>query len=160
MRILLDHGTPRPLRGHLPEHVVDTAAERGWSRLGNGELLAEAERAAYDVLITTDQNMRYQQNLAALRLAIVVLRARTGGPGFGGGSMRSGRRSERFALENCGKSGSDERGWRACRAEEQPDQADAGRGRAVPAGARAAREAVLAGSLIAEPGAREGRAGW
>ena len=75
MRILLDHGTPRPLRGHLPEHVVDTAAERGWSRLGNGELLYEAERAAYDVLITTDQNMRYQQNVAALRLAIVVLRS-------------------------------------------------------------------------------------
>ena len=75
MRILLDHGTPRPLRGHLPEHVVDTAAERGWSQLGNGELLDESEREASDVLITTGQNMRYQQNVAALRLAIVVLRS-------------------------------------------------------------------------------------
>ena len=63
------------MRGHLPEHVVDTAAERGWSQLGNGELLDEAEREAYDVLITTDQNMRYQQNVAAKRLAIVVLRS-------------------------------------------------------------------------------------
>ena len=75
MRILLDHGTPRPLRGHLPEHDVDTAAERGWSQLSNGDLLDEAEREAYDVLITTDQNMRYQQNVAVLRLAIVVLRS-------------------------------------------------------------------------------------
>lgn len=75
MRILFDHGTPRPLREHLPEHRLDTAAEKGWSQLGNGELLAHAERDEYDLLITTDQNMQYQQNLAARRLAIVVLRS-------------------------------------------------------------------------------------
>lgn len=75
MRILFDHGTPRPLRGHFPEHVVDTAAEMGWSRLGNGELIDEAEREGYDVLITTDQNMRHQQNVAGRRLGIVVLRS-------------------------------------------------------------------------------------
>ena len=73
MRILFDHGTPRPLREHLPEHRVDTAAEKRWSQLGNGELLDHAERDEYDLLITTDQNMQYQQNVAARRLAIVVL---------------------------------------------------------------------------------------
>ena len=57
MRILFDHGTPRPLREHLPEHRVDTAAEKGWSQSGNGELLDHAESDEYDLLITTDQNM-------------------------------------------------------------------------------------------------------
>ena len=75
MRILFDHGTPRPLREHLPEHRVDTAAEKGWSQLGNGELLDHAERDEYDLLITTDHNMQYQQDVAARRLAIVVLRS-------------------------------------------------------------------------------------
>ncbi len=75
MRILFDHGTPRPLRGHFPEHSIDTAAEKGWSQLGNGELLDRAERDEYDLMITTDQNMRYQQNVASRRLAIVVLRS-------------------------------------------------------------------------------------
>ena len=75
MRILFDHGTPRPLRGHLPEHTVDTAAEKGWLKLSNGELLDQAEREEYDVMVTTDQNMRYQQNVTARRLAIVVLRS-------------------------------------------------------------------------------------
>lgn len=73
MRILFDHGTPRPLRGHLSEHVVDTAAEKGWAELSNGELLDRAERDGYDLLITTDQNLRHQQNLAGRRLALVVL---------------------------------------------------------------------------------------
>jgi hypothetical protein len=52
---------------------VETAAERGWSLLGNGELLAAAEEAGFDLMITTDQNLRYQQNLAARRIGIVVL---------------------------------------------------------------------------------------
>ena len=73
MKILFDQGTPRPLREHLHEHSVDTAAERGWSGLGNGDLIEEAERENYEVLITADQNMRYQQNLTDRRLAIVVL---------------------------------------------------------------------------------------
>ena len=47
--------------------------ERGWSGLGNGDLIEEAEQEGYEVLITTDQNMRYQQNLTDKRLAIVVL---------------------------------------------------------------------------------------
>ena len=73
MRILFDQGTPAPLRRHLGDHAVDTVAERGWSELGNGDLIARAEDVGYDVLVTTDQNMRYQQNLTGRRLAIVVL---------------------------------------------------------------------------------------
>ncbi|HJS39044.1 MAG TPA: DUF5615 family PIN-like protein [Burkholderiales bacterium] len=72
MRILFDQGTPVPLREHLPGHSVVTAYEKGWSTLRNGELLALAE-AQFDVLVTTDRNLRFQQNLAARRLAIVVL---------------------------------------------------------------------------------------
>ena len=73
MRILFDQGTPVPLRRHLTRHVVDTAFERGWSALHNGELLDVAEQEGYDLLITTDQNLRYQQQLAARQLAIIVL---------------------------------------------------------------------------------------
>jgi predicted nuclease of predicted toxin-antitoxin system len=73
VRILFDQGTPAPLRRHLPSHVVDTAFERGWSALHNGELLDVAEQEGYDLLITTDQNLRYQQHLADRQLAIIVL---------------------------------------------------------------------------------------
>ena len=73
MRILFDHGTPWPLRGFLSEHAVDTAADKGWSELSNGELLDHAEREGYQLLITTDQSMRYQQNLGHRQMAIVVL---------------------------------------------------------------------------------------
>ena len=73
MKIMFGHGTPRPLRGHLSEHTVDTAAEKGWSELSNGDLLGYAEREGYQLLITTDQNIRTQQNLTRSRLAIVVL---------------------------------------------------------------------------------------
>ena len=72
MRILFDQGTPAPLRDHLPGHSVETAYEKGWSALRNGELLAKAE-AAFDLLITTDRNLRHQQNLAERRIAILVL---------------------------------------------------------------------------------------
>jgi len=73
VRILFDQGTPAPLRRHLGDHEVETVAERGWSELDNGDLIARAEDEGYDILVTTDQNMRYQQNLAARRLAAVVL---------------------------------------------------------------------------------------
>ena len=73
MKILFDQGTPAPLRRYLAGHSVDTAYERGWSDLRNGDLLTEAEINGYDLLITTDQNMRYQQNLAGKRLGILVL---------------------------------------------------------------------------------------
>ncbi len=73
MKILFDQGTPVPLRRDLPAHSVETAAELGWSGLGNGELIAAAEDAGFDLMITTDQNLRYQQNLATSRIGIVVL---------------------------------------------------------------------------------------
>ena len=72
MRILFDHGTPVPLRRSLPEHEVSTAYERGWAELQNGDLLAAAEKE-FEALITTDQNLRYQQNLSGRQLAILVL---------------------------------------------------------------------------------------
>ena len=72
MRILLDQGVPAPLRRALPGHVVETAHERGWSDIENGAVLAAAE-AEFDVFITTDQSLRYQQNLTGRRLAILVL---------------------------------------------------------------------------------------
>ncbi|MGZ5483148.1 MAG: DUF5615 family PIN-like protein [Pyrinomonadaceae bacterium] len=72
MRILFDQGTPVPLRQHLVGHDVITVFELGWSDLTNGELLASAE-ASFDLLLTTDQKLRYQQNLAGRNLAIVVL---------------------------------------------------------------------------------------
>ena len=73
MRILFDQGTPVPLRQHLNHHIVDTAFEREWSALSNGELLDVAEQEGYELLITTDQNLRYQQHLADRRLAMLVL---------------------------------------------------------------------------------------
>lgn len=65
MKILFDQGTPVPLRRYLPEHKIDTAYERGWSELSNGDLLTMAEQNNYELLITTDRNLRYQQNLAS-----------------------------------------------------------------------------------------------
>ena len=73
MKILFDHCTPAPLRRHLAGHVVDTANERGWSTMRNGNLLDRAEADGYDLLITTDQDMRYQQNLSRRRLAVLLL---------------------------------------------------------------------------------------
>jgi hypothetical protein len=73
MRVLFDQGTPVPLRRYLSHHSVATVFEKGWSTLQNGDLLRAAEQEAFDILITTDQNLKYQQNLATLRIAIVVL---------------------------------------------------------------------------------------
>jgi hypothetical protein len=66
VRVLFDQGTPVPLRNYLGEHKVATAAEMGWSRLSNGELLDAAEKQ-FDLLITTDQALRSQQNPALCR---------------------------------------------------------------------------------------------
>jgi hypothetical protein len=73
MNILFDQGIPVPLRRHLVTHRVDTAFERGWSTLSNGKLLEVAEQEGYALLMSTDQNMRYQQHLANRQLAIIVL---------------------------------------------------------------------------------------
>ena len=73
MKVLFDHGTPAPLRRYLPEYSVDRSAENGWDRLENGELIQRAEEEGYDVIVTTDQGMRHQQNLSDRRISIVVL---------------------------------------------------------------------------------------
>jgi predicted nuclease of predicted toxin-antitoxin system len=73
MKILLDQGTPVPLRKMLSGHHIDTAYECGWQTLENGDLISTAEAAGYELLITTDQNLRYQQNLSDRSISIVVL---------------------------------------------------------------------------------------
>jgi hypothetical protein len=73
MLILFDHSTPAPLAAYLAGHIVTKAKDRGWDRLTNGDLLAEAERAGFDLLLTADNNMRYQQNLTNRKIALVVL---------------------------------------------------------------------------------------
>jgi hypothetical protein len=62
-----------PIRPYLTGHTVSTAFQMGWDKLKNGELLAAAEQAGFDLFLTTDKNMRYQQNFAARTIAIVVL---------------------------------------------------------------------------------------
>jgi hypothetical protein len=73
VNILFDQGTPAPLRKHLGPHSVETAHERGWSLLKNGELLSAAELAAFEVFVTTDTKLKYQQNLTTRVVSIVVL---------------------------------------------------------------------------------------
>jgi hypothetical protein len=73
MLILFDNGTPAPLRYVLKGHVVVEAIERGWDRISNGELIAAAEEAGFDLLLTTDKNIRYQQNLTGRKIAFVVI---------------------------------------------------------------------------------------
>src|SRR5271157_116614 len=73
MLVLFDHSVPAPLASALIGHTVTEARTRGWDTLSNGDLLDEAERAGFGLLLTADKNIRYQQNLAGRRLAIVVL---------------------------------------------------------------------------------------
>lgn len=72
MRLLLDESVPRRLRRALPAHTVKTAVEMGWSGVKNGALLALAG-AEFEVFITVDRNIQYQQNVAALPIAVVIL---------------------------------------------------------------------------------------
>lgn len=64
MRILFDQGIPRGLTASLQGHEVTEARMLRWERTSNGELLKLAEGAGFDVVLTTDKNVRYQQNLA------------------------------------------------------------------------------------------------
>jgi hypothetical protein len=73
MRVLFDQATPVPIRPYLEGHWVRTASQEGWDTLRNGDLLSAAEQAGFDLLLTTDKNMRYQQNLAGRRIAIIIL---------------------------------------------------------------------------------------
>jgi len=73
MLVLFDQGTPVGIRQCLREHTVRTAAEQGWSTLLNGQLLRAAEAAGFDVLLTTDTKLPFQQNLEGRKLSVVVL---------------------------------------------------------------------------------------
>src|SRR6266480_1216741 len=72
MRILLDECVPWPMHRLLSQHSVASVQAQGWSGVRNSELLRRAE-AEFDLFITSDQNIRYQQNLAAQRMAILEL---------------------------------------------------------------------------------------
>jgi hypothetical protein len=73
MRTLFDHGTPAPLAALLVGHPVSKAKDLGWDTLTNGDLLKAAENAGFQIFLTTDKNIRYQQNLAGRTIAILVL---------------------------------------------------------------------------------------
>src|SRR5579863_5058877 len=73
MLILFDNGTPRGLARFLAGHSVEEARGRGWEELSNGELIDIPEKAGFEVIVTTDKNIRYQQNLEARKIALVVL---------------------------------------------------------------------------------------
>ncbi len=62
MLILFDHGTPKGLARALPGHTIIPAQARGWDKLNNGALLTAAEAGTFDLLLTTDRRIRYQQN--------------------------------------------------------------------------------------------------
>jgi hypothetical protein len=73
MLLLFDQATPVPMVPYLKGHEIRTAAQQGWNQLRNGELLSAAEKAGFDLLLTTDRNMPYQQNLEGRRIAVMVL---------------------------------------------------------------------------------------
>jgi hypothetical protein len=73
MLILFDNGTPRGLARFLVGHSVEEARAHGWEELSNGELIDAAEQAGFGLLVTTDKNIQYQQNLKARKIALVVL---------------------------------------------------------------------------------------
>ena len=73
MLILFDNGTPRGLARFLTGHNVEEARSHGWEELANGALIEAAEQAGFDLMITTDKNFRYQQNLKGRKLSLVVL---------------------------------------------------------------------------------------
>jgi hypothetical protein len=75
MRVLLDECVPRKLKRELADHQVRTVTEHGWSGITNGQLLTLAE-AEFDVFVTVDQNLKYQQNLTASGIAIILLVAK------------------------------------------------------------------------------------
>ena len=73
MLILFDNGTPRGLARFLTGHTVEEARTRGWEKFENGDLIEAAEQAGFEVVVTTDKNIRYQRNLSVRRIALVVL---------------------------------------------------------------------------------------
>jgi hypothetical protein len=70
---VLDNGTPKPIAKSLIGHEVAFARQAGWHQLANGELIQQAEDSGYQVLVSTDKNIRYQQNLSSRKIALVIL---------------------------------------------------------------------------------------
>lgn len=77
MRLLLDESLPRKLGRELSPHAVRTVAQMGWAGITNGALLRRAAAEGFDVLLTADRNLEYQQNLPAIAIAVIVLIARS-----------------------------------------------------------------------------------
>ena len=75
MKVLLDECVPRKLRRELADHEILTVTQHGWSGIENGELLALAQDE-FDVFVTVDQNLTYQQNLKAFNIAVILLVAK------------------------------------------------------------------------------------
>jgi hypothetical protein len=73
MRVLFDHNVPSGAARAFVAHEVTEAIQRGWERVSNGALLVNAEEAGFDVLLTADKRIRYQQNLKGRRIALVVI---------------------------------------------------------------------------------------
>jgi len=103
MRVLFDNGTPRGVASALTNHTVEEARAHGWDTLRNGELLEVAEAAGFDVFVTTDRNIRFQQNLTGRKIAIVV-RARAAGDSSGRAFRKLHQRSPRRNLAVSSKS--------------------------------------------------------
>jgi predicted nuclease of predicted toxin-antitoxin system len=77
MRVLLDEQLPRRFARQLTDHDVSTVQQQGWAGVSNGELLRRASAAGFDVFVTSDQNLRFQENLAGAKLGVIVLNARS-----------------------------------------------------------------------------------
>ena len=73
MRVLFDQATPVTIRSFLVGHTVRTAAQQEWDTLKNGDLLTVTEQAGFEVFLTTDKNVRYQQNMVGRTIAVVVI---------------------------------------------------------------------------------------
>jgi predicted nuclease of predicted toxin-antitoxin system len=93
VRVLLDEQLPRHLARDLTGHQVRTVQQEGWAGLTNGELLQRAADSAFDVFVTADQNLEFQQNLTRARLGVVVLVA----PSVNGRHLLRGKRTASFA---------------------------------------------------------------
>jgi len=73
VRIFFDHNIPRKLRRLLKGHYVAIATEMGWETVENGDLLRAAEDAGFDVMVSADKDLSYQQNLSGRKIALVVI---------------------------------------------------------------------------------------
>jgi hypothetical protein len=73
LRVLFDKNVPYSLRRHLIGYQVQTADDEGWGQISNGELIGCAEKAGYQIILTCDQNIQYQQNMARRKISMVVL---------------------------------------------------------------------------------------